>query len=401
MKKILFIVLDGLGDEAIPALDGKTPLEAAKTPYLDFLVKHGRCGLVVPKFRGATPTSEECHFVMFGYDPAVYKIRRGIVTATGTGMKVEKSDVALRGNFATVGKGLTIIDRRAGRIKNARSLIKALNGMKIDGATFFLKGASEHRVGIVMKGRNLSPNISDGDPHYGKLGTKARRIRPLDRDPRSKRTAKVLNEFLKQSHEILENHPLNKKRRKKNLLPANYLLVRGASSLPKLPSFKETYDLKAVCVAGKILYKQIARLLGMRVLRVRGATGLFDTNLRAKFTAAKKALTRYDFVFMHIKAADSLAEDGNFVVKKEFIERIDKKVKRLLTLRNVLIVVTSDHSTCSLLRRHCKQPNPLLVFGAGRDEVKRFSEKECKKGSLGRIKQIDLMKKVLEWANDL
>ena len=398
MRKIILIIIDGLGDRPIQALNNKTPLESAKTPNLDWLAENGVCGLAKLKFRGATPTSEEGHFSLFGYNTETYKIRRGIITATGAGMKTKKGDVALRGNFATVDEKLNMVDRRAGRIKDPTALIKALNGIVIDNVRFLLKSATEHRVGIIMRGKNLSPNISDGDPFYGKLGKTARKIVPLDKSPEAVFTAKTLNKFLEKSRLILKNHPLSKKREKLGLPSANYILTRGASSLPNLPSFKKKYKLRACCIAGKFLYKQIGKILGMDLIKVKGANGLISTNLKGKIQAVKKALRKYDFVFLHIKATDSLAEDGNFKGKKAFIEKIDKNLKPLLKLKNTLIVVTADHSTCCLIKRHCSEPVPVLISGSKQGPVKEFSERACKKGKLGTIKQIDLMKKVLTLA---
>lgn len=400
MKKIILIIIDGLGDKPIPALGNKTPLEAAKTPRLDWLAENGVCGLAKLKFRGATPTSEEGHFSLFGYNPETYKIRRGIITATGAGMKAKKGDVALRGNFATVDEKFNMVDRRAGRIKDPAPLIKALNGMVIDNVRFLLKSAMEHRVGIIIRGKNLSPNISDGDPFYGKLGKRARKIKPLDKSSKAASTAKTLNKFLDKARLILKNHPLNKKREKLGLPPANYILTRGASSLPKLPSFKKKYKLRACCIAGKFLYKQIGKILGMNLIKVKGANGLTSTNLKGKIQAVKKALRKYNFVFLHIKATDSLAEDGNFKGKKAFIEKIDKSLRPILNLKNTLIVVTADHSTCCLVKRHCSEPVPVLVSGKKQDLVREFSERACKKGKLGRIKQINLMKTILTIAKE-
>lgn len=395
--KILLIIIDGLGDEPIPQLDGKTPLEKAFTPSLDWLAENGVCGLIQPFiYNTAIPTSEDTHFALFGYNPEIYGIRRGLMTAMGAGIKVKKGDVALRGNFATIDEELNIIDRRAGRIKNPRSLIKALNGMKIDNVKFFLKTAGEHRVGIVMRGKNLNPNISNGDPYYGKLGTRAGKIKPLDKSKTATFTAQVLNEFLEKTQQILKTHSQNEKRKKLGLPAANYILVRGASTILKLPSFKEKYGLKSCCIAGKFLYQQIGKILGMDLVKVPGATGLPNTNLKGKFEAAKKALKNYDFVFLHIKATDSLAEDGNFSGKKQFIEKIDQNLKSILDLKETLIVITADHSTCSLKKRHCKRSCPILIYGNGKDLVKRFSEKACLKGSLGKIEQLNLMAKILK-----
>jgi len=399
MKKIVFIVLDGLADEPIPALGGKTPLEAAQTPNLDLLAQEGICGSAKVESQGALPTSESGHFSLFGYDPVSHKIRRGILTAKGAGLKTQKGDVALRGNLATIGKNRGIIDRRAGRIKDGQALINSLKGIKIDGAKFLIKSATEHRLAIIIRGRGLSPNVSDNDPHYGKLGQRARKIKPLDRTRETKETAKILNQFLEESHQILKNHPLNKRRKAKGLAVANYLLLRGASSVAKLPSFKNRYGLKACCIAGKFLYQQIGRVLAMDLIKVKGATGKSDTNLKGKFEAAKKALKTYDFVFLHIKATDSLAEDGNFWGKKEFIEKFDQHLKPLIGLENTLITVTCDHATCSLLKRHCKNPCPVLIYGSEKDGVVEFSEKACQKGSLGKVRQIQLMDKILGLAS--
>ena len=397
--KILLIIIDGLSDRPISQLKNKTPLGAAKTPNLDFLAKNGICGQIKPfLYHTAIPTSEDTHFALFGYDVGIYRIRRGVLTVMGTGMKMRPGDVALRGNFGTVNAKLNMIDRRAGRISKTEPLVKELNGLVIDGVKFLIKKAAEYRVGIILRGENLSSKISDGDTHYGKLGKKIQKIVPLDKSFKANRTAKVLNKFIDKAHQILKNHPLNKKRKKSGLPPANYLLVRGASSfLKRIPSFKEKYGLKACCIAGKPLYKQIGEILGMDLINVKGATGLSNTNLKGKIQAVKNALKNYNFIFLHIKAADSLAEDGNFFGKKEFIEKIDKSIKSLLKLKNVLIVVTADHSTCSELKRHCSELIPLLIYGDGKNGVQKFSEMDCQKGELGKIKQINLMKEILKY----
>jgi len=397
--KILLIIIDGLGDKPIKEFDNQTPLESAKTPNLDCLAANGVLGSIEPYIRKTVPTSEESHFSLFGYNPETYHIKRGIFAAQGVGIKLKKGDVALRGNFATVGDNLKMVDRRAGRIDKTQVLVKSLNGMVIDNVKFLLKNTGGYRVGVVLRGENLSSNISDADPFYLNLKTKIERVVALDKDPKSIFTAKVLNKFLEKSHKILKNHPLNKRREEKGLLSANYVLVRGASSLHKIPSFKNKYKLKAACVAGKFLYQQIGKFLGMDLIEVKGADGTINTNLTGKIKAVKESLKKYDFVFLHIKACDSLAEDGNYFAKKKFIEKIDKNIKSLLVLKNTSIVVTADHSTCSKLKRHCKELVPVLMCKLPvkfkKSEIK-FSEKNCKKGGLGRFEQINLMPRILK-----
>ena len=395
--KILLIIIDGLGDKPIPQLKNKTPLEKAETPNLDFLAKKGILGLVLPYFeKGKLPTSEDTHLALFGFDPKISNPGRGVLEVLGIGMEILPGDVCLRGNFTTVDEKMKILDRRAGRIENTEPLIEAISNIKIEGVKFLIKKAFSHRIGIVMRGEKLSSEISDGDPKI--IGVQPLKIKALDKSKKAKFTAKVLNEFLKRAHFILKNHPLNKKRK----LPANYILVRGAGKLKKFLDFSKKYKLRAGCIAGGTLYKGIGKYLGMDLIEVEGANGLPNTNLKGKFLTAKKALKNYDFLFLHIKAADNLAEDGNFLGKKEFIEKIDKNLGPMIKLKNVLFIVTGDHSTSSLQKNHCKNPNPILIFGSkknGSDASLKFSEKECQKGKLGKIKQINLMEKILKLKN--
>jgi len=403
--KILLIVIDGLGDEPIPQLKNKTPLEKAETPNLDFLAKKGILGLVLPYFeKGKLPTSEDTHLALFGFDPKISNPGRGVLEVLGIGMEILPGDVCLRGNFGTLDEKMKILDRRAGRLENTEPLIEAISNIEIEGVKFLIKKAFSHRIGIVMRGEKLSSEISDGDPKI--IGVQPLKIKALDKSKKAKFTAKVLNEFLKRAHFILKNHPLNKKRK----LPANYILVRGAGKLKKFLAFSKKYKLKSCCIAGGTLYKGIGKYLGMDLIQAEGADGLQNTNLKGKILAAEKALKKYNFIFCHIKAADNLAEDGNFLGKEEFIEKIDKNIKPLLGLKNTLIAITADHSTCSELKRHCVEPIPILIYGTpptllppasrapGKNGVQKFSEKACQKGKFGKIKQINLMEKILKYA---
>jgi 2,3-bisphosphoglycerate-independent phosphoglycerate mutase len=390
--KILLIIIDGLGDRPIRRLGNRTPLDVAKTPNLDYMAEQGISGLITPFLfpKEKNPTSEGAHVALFGYKD--YFLGRGPYEAAGVGMEMKKGDVALRVNFATVDKKLKILDRRAGRIEKTQPLIDTLSGIQIKGVKFLLKKSLSHRAVLILRGKNLSQKISANDPKIE--GVKPKKIVPEDKSKQSKFTADVLNEFLEKAYQILNKHPLNKKRRKQGLLLANYLLVRGAGKFKKNPSFKKRYNLKSCCIAGGGLYKGVAKIIGMDLIDVKGATGLANTNLKAKFSAVKKQLTKYDFIFCHIKATDTFSHDGDFMGKKQFVEKVDKNIKSILNLRDVLIVVTADHSTCSELKNHCMEPIPVLMFGNGKDPINKFSEKFCAKGKLGKIKQENLMKTI-------
>ncbi len=393
MKKILLIVLDGLADNPIPQLKNKTPLEAAKTPNLDFLAKKGICGLVKPWVqKGKLPTSEDCHLALFGYPPKIFNPGRGVLEVLGIGERISPEDVCLRGNFATVKEDLTILDRRAGRIEKTLPLILALNKINVEDGKVIVKKAFGHRIGIIIKGKDLSAKITSNDPK--KVGEKVLKILPKEK--KAKKTVKILNEFLNKAREILKNHPLNKRREKMGKLPANYILVRGAGKWKKIKRFKEKYGLRAGFIAGGTLYKGIARYLGMEEIKVEGANGLVNTNLKEKFTQAQKNLKKFDFIFLHIKATDTLAEDGDFLGKKKFIEKVDKNIKLILKLENTLIVVTGDHATCCDLKRHCLNYTPILIYEKNikGDKCQMFSEKECAKGKLGTFPQLKVMSKI-------
>lgn len=395
--KVILVIIDGLGDRPIPELGNKTPLEVAKKPNLNNLASSGVCGTMNVISPGIRPGSDTSHLAIFGYDPRIYYHGRGPFEASGIGMDIDPGDVALRVNLGTVDKNLKIIDRRAGRIENTAPFIEKLDNTILEGVRFCLQAGTGHRAALVLKGKNLSSNISDGDPHVE--GVKVKKISPLDKSFEAKKTARILNEFLDKAHQFLKKHPLNQKRKKKDLLPANYLLLRGAGQLVDFEPFPKKYGFEKACaIAGAGLYKGIAKILEMDVIEVKGATGMVNTNLEEKFKKTKEMLNVYDFVFLHIKATDTLSEDGDFWGKKNFIEKIDLAIRHLLNLKKCLLVVTADHSTPCALKAHSGDPVPLMIVGeeVRTDDCLKFEERECsQKGSLGRINGLDLMPEIL------
>jgi len=394
-RKVVLLVCDGLGDRPIPELDFKTPLEAAETPNLDYVAKKGICGLMYTLGPGLRPGSDTSHLNILGYDYHKYYSGRGTIEVAGLGMKLEEGDVALRGNLGTVDENLIIIDRRAGRIRDVSEFVRELDNLKIDGVKFLVKPGTAHRVGIIMRGENLSNKISNADPH--ETGEKVHTVEALDDSREAKRTAEVLNKYLENCHHILLGHPENERRQKEKRLPANYLLVRGAGFYKSVPPFSERFGLKACCIAGGGLYKGIGAYLGMKILKVEGATALPDTNIDNKFDTVKDHLDEFDFFFVHVKAADSLGEDGNYLGKKQFIERIDQSLERLLSLDNTLLVVTADHSTPCSLKKHSADPVPICFYGLDvrTDSVTEFGERACAGGGLGRLTGSEVMPEII------
>ena len=396
INKVLFVLYDGLPDRPIKELGGKTPLEAARTPNFDAIAEKSICGLMHSLGRGVRPGSDVSHLAIFGYPLEEYYTGRGPIEVAGLGMKLQKGDVAFRGNFGTVDENWNILDRRAGRIRVVDEFAEAIDGIEIDGVTFIVKPGTAHRAGVIMRGKGLSSALSDADPH--EEGKPVLEVKPLDDTPEATFTATVLNKFFRKSYEILEALEGNKKRRQDGNFAANFLLVRGAGMVPDIPSFEEKYHLKSCCIAGGGLYKGIGAFLGMDLIHVEGATALPDTNVKAKFSRAVEALDEYDFVFTHVKPTDSLAEDGNFEGKKDFIEKIDDALPTLSNLPdNVLLVMTSDHSTACALKAHTADPVPILFSNpcVRTDGVKSFGERSFSQGGVGRIDGSDVMPEVL------
>ena len=395
--KVMLIILDGMGDRPSEKLGGRTSLEAAKTPNMDTLVMVGINGLMDPIAPGIRAGSDTAHLSILGYDPYEVYTGRGPFEAAGEGLELKPGDVAFRCNFATVDDDMNVIDRRAGRIKEGtHELAEMLDGVEIEGVKVIFKESVEHRAVLVLRGKGLSPNVSDVDPHA--LGP-IHESRALSKD--AEKTAGILNGFVKLSHELLKNHSVNKERIKKGLPPANIVLPRGAGMVPHLKSIEERHNIKAGAIAGVSIVKGVCRLAGMEIIDVEGAKGTKDSDFNAKIEAGLKYLEDGDFVLINMKAPDLFGHDGDPVGKKKIIERIDKAMAPLKdVLDDVIVAITADHSTPCDVMDHSGDPVPLLIAGKGvrTDDVKEFGERSASKGGLCRIKGNDLLNILLQLA---
>jgi 2,3-bisphosphoglycerate-independent phosphoglycerate mutase len=311
----------------------------------------------------------------------------------GAGMAMKHGDVAFRANFATVDASHRILDRRAGRLKDARPLEAALNSIRLPDCTLEFRATVEHRGVLALSGSGLSSNISDTDPH--ETGRQILRCVPLDKTPEAERTALLVNEFTRRALSILKRHPFNLKLEKAHAKPANAILLRGPGSYEKVESIDKKYGVKAACIAGGALYKGVARYVGIAVPFVKGATGRADTDLDAKAKAALAALPSRDIVFIHVKATDSFAHDGNFAGKRGMIERVDGMVGQLRKAApDAYIILTGDHTTSVALKHHSFEPVPVLIDGPNvrTDSVSGFDEMSCAAGSLGHLKGLELFR---------
>jgi len=409
-KRAIIVIMDGVGDRPIKELGWKTPLQVAKKLNLDYVADIGMTGLYDPIAPGIRPGTDTGHLAIFGYDPWRYYPGRGPLEAIGAGLDVKPGDVALRANLATVreeGDKLIVVDRRAGRIRgnDAEELVKLLaeNIKEIDGVKVFIAHGTEHRVAIVLRGDDLSSQISDTDPGTAKEGNPVRECRPLIDSIEARKTAEIVNKLVKLSYELLKDHPVNKRRIEKGLLPANIVITRGTGAVPKdLKLFKEYHGVSAYLVCEEDTVLGIGKLLGIEGEIPPGATGNLDTDIESILKASLRAIDKgYDIVFIHIKGPDIAGHDANWRGKIEIIEKIDWLVGEILKaidLSDTIIALTADHSTPCYSRDHTGDPVPIAIAGIGarRDTVRFYDEISCAQGALGRIRNVDFLNTILD-----
>ena len=387
-KKIIIVVMDGLGDRGCKEFDGLTPLQATDTPNLDWFTKNGIAGTCDTVAPGIRPGSDTSHLSILGYDPLKVYTGRGPFEAAGIGLIGKAGDVAFRCNFSTCDDKMTILDRRAGRINipDTTELIGSLQGMKIDGIEVIIKESTEHRAALILRGPGLNPNVTDVDAHdSGPFKWSVGKV------PEADFTASVLNKFVKESYERLKDHPVNKRRMSEGLLPANIIMPRGAGEFPNILPFPEKYNTTAACVAGVGMIRGICGVCGLDVIELPSCcTGGCSSDFVAKAKVVMETLEKYDFVLMNAKAPDVCGHDMDPRKKSEIIKRLDQMAGYFKEnfREDMVIVFTADHSTPCSLGDHSGDPVPITMYTPGnvRDDAEVFSESGCAHGRVGRIR---------------
>ncbi len=417
MKRLLYVCLDGLGDDPVPELDDRTPLEAAATPNLDALAQRGRTGTVVTVGPGIAPESDIAVFAILGYDPSEEHPGRGVVEAIGAGLDVRDGDLALRVNFATADRP-RIVDRRVGRdlsSEEAAALAEEVNrGLRLPGATFTLRATVEHRGALVIRtedGSSLSAAITNTDPAYRKEGSlgvaletfepEVVRAEPLEDTEAARRAAELTNAFVEGSAKVLDASEVNARRRAAGKLPANLILTRDAGDhRPALQPIRERFGPSWGCFVEMPVERGIAILLGMAPVDVPRLT---DAEAYARWAVlAAEALEGYDALYVHLKGPDVPAHDGRARDKRDVIALIDEaffgEVLPRLDLRRTVVAVTADHSTSCVRKAHTADPVPLVVAGGdvAPDGVASFGERACGAGAIGEIPGTAILPRVVE-----
>lgn len=378
----------------------KTPLEAAEKPNINRLATEGECGLMDPIAPGVRAGSDTSHLAILGYDPYECYTGRGPFEAAGIGMDVQQGDVAFRCNFTTVDEDMIVIDRRAGRIiEGTDQLAAAVSGMQIEDVTCLFKESVAHRGALVLRGPGLGADVTDTDPHVE--NAKVHESQAVDpSDTASAKTARIVNEFVRRSYEVLKDHPVNRARAVAGKKPANIILPRGAGLAPSLTPINRRYNVTSACVAETGLIKGVAKYVGMEIIDVPEATGGLDSDLMAIARAVVRSLDDHNFVLCNVKGADIAGHDAEAMAKTGLIKRLDVMVGYLLENIDVetYIVLTADHSTPIAVKDHSGDPVPIVFWGPGvrTDDCRHFDERSVAKGGLHRIRGVDVMNMITQ-----
>lgn len=378
--KYVVILGDGMADEPIARLDGKTPLEYADTPAMDELARVSEIGMVRTIPEGMSPGSDTANLSVMGYDPKIYYTGRSPLEALSIGVDMKADDVAIRCNLVTLSEEgaygeKTIIDHSSDEIstEDAGVLLDAVR-RELENDTYrFYLGTSYRHCLIWAKG-----SVVELTPPHDVLGQVIGDYLPQDA---------ILRQMQERSYEILSRHPLNLERKRQGKNPANSIWFWGAGTRPALSSFYEKYHKRGVMISAVDLLKGIAVGAGMDNISVEGANGGLHTNYEGKARAAVKALSLdgYDFAYIHVEAPDEMGHQGSVDRKIQAIENLDQRVIRLvkegLDEANVpyRMLVLPDHPTPIRVRTHTADPVPYLLYDSSRKEEHsyHYNEKEA------------------------
>lgn len=383
--KYIVLVADGMADYPIEQLNGRTPMEVAQTPNMDYIVRYGRLGRVKNVPDKMIPASDVANMSILGYDPKKYYSGRGPLEAVNLGITLGDNDIAFRCNLVTVSNG-NMEDYSAGHIssKEAAILINLINEQLGTDKVKFFPGISYRHLLLVKDG--LLQNLD-------KLDCKAPHDildKPIDKNfPKGEGSAFILD-LMQKSRAILEKAEINSVRIDLKENPANMIWLWGQGKKPVLPTFADRYGIAGSVISAVDLLKGLGSVAGLEVINVPGATGYYDTDYLGKARAAIKSLEKKDFVFLHVEAPDEAGHNGDLREKITSIERFDdlvlgtilKQFKNSKTAYRILVL--PDHATPVSLRTHVADPVCFGLFGTG--IVGRgflaFNEKEAEKSEL-------------------
>jgi len=396
MKHVI-ILGDGMADWPMECLGGQTLLQYAKTPYMDYLAKNGRTGMLKTVPDGFHPGSEVANSSILGYDQHIVYEGRGPLEAASIGVELAPDDMAIRCNLVCL-EGELLKNHSCGRLETEESdvLMKYLDEKLGNDRVHFYTGV-QYRNLLVIKGGDKHLHCTP--PHDIPL-TPWRENLVKAEIPEAQQTADLINDLIIKSQALLSEHPLNKQRVSEGKDPANSIWPWAGGYRPSMVPLTTTFpQIKSGAMITAVdLMRGIGRYAGLRVIDVEGATGLYDTNYEGKAAAAIEALKTDDFVYVHVEATDEAGHDGNLELKLKCIDYLDRRligpIFEAVKDQDVAIAVLPDHPTPVKHRTHTGDPVPFLIYAPGLspDGVQTFDEDSCKEGFYGHLEGDEFIK---------
>jgi 2,3-bisphosphoglycerate-independent phosphoglycerate mutase len=370
--KYIVILGDGMADEPLAELGGRTPLEYAEKPNMDRIAREGRCGMLRTVPTGFEPGSDVANLSILGYDPRTSYTGRGPLEAASMGIDLGEGEMAYRCNLVAIRDGV-MEDFNAGHISSAEGaeLLCDLD-VALGGDARVYPGISYRNLMVVPGARGAVTT-----PPHDIVGQPVTAFLPRGDD------AELLLDCMERAREVFADHPVNRRRLAEGKTPATDIWPWSGGRRPSIAPFREKYGLSGGVISAVDLLSGIARLAGMEVIHVPGATGFIDTDYEAKARYAVDALDRLDFVYMHVEAPDEAGHMGSVEEKVRAIERLDEAIGIVLDRPDTTVAVLPDHPTPIRCKTHTADPVPFAVLGKGRDDVAALSEREAKGGSFG------------------
>jgi 2,3-bisphosphoglycerate-independent phosphoglycerate mutase len=377
--KYIIVLGDGLADEPLGELGGKTPLDYADTPHMDSMAREGACGMVRTIPDGFEAGSDIANMAVLGYAPEKYYTGRGPLEALSMGVNLAPDDVAYRCNLVTIEEN-TMVDFSAGHITSAEGA-ELFTTLQQELPEVMLKAGVSYRNLLVVPGGEGAAST----PPHDIVGQGISPFLPKGGD------ADLLLRSMEKSRQVFANHPVNRARIRAGRLPATRIWPWSGGHKPAFPPFEKKYGKKGGIISAVDLLNGIACCAGMEVISVPGATGYLDTDYDAKARYALDAIGHLDFVYVHIEAPDEAGHLGSIEEKVKAIERVDDVVGTIRDQFDGILAVLPDHPTPIRLKTHTRDPVPFVVTGKGTDGNVTFSEAAGRSGGLGTRNATELL----------
>jgi 2,3-bisphosphoglycerate-independent phosphoglycerate mutase len=400
--KYIIILGDGMADEPIESLGNKTPLQFALKPSMDLLAKKGKSGLLHTIPEGMSPGSEVANLSVLGYDAGKVLEGRGSLEAASMGIDILPGELAMRCNLICIEAG-KIKNHSAGHISNgeAEILIRYLNDQLGNDQLRFFPGVSYRHL-LKLKGGNKQLLCT---PPHDVCGSNFSELLIKALSPEAEPTASLLNDLIIRSQDLLENHPVNRKRKVDGKDPANSIWLWSPGYKPEMKKLSDLYPIHSGAVISAVdLIKGIGVYAGLESIEIEGATGLYDTNYEGKTQAALAALREKEFVFLHIEASDEAGHEGDERLKVKTIEYLDNRVLKTILEEvekwdePVTIALLPDHPTPCRIKTHTNAPVPFVIYNPTQtpDAVEIYDEFSAQKGAYGQLKGDEFIKTFFE-----